>query len=98
MQLNNSKTTWGRVGPSGAEWGRVGPSGAGWGWGGVGHALGCNQTTPRRRGGQGRGAAGARGGATRMGRVGPVRAEWGRLGLSGVGEGLGMHWDSIQVL
>ena len=30
------------------------------------------------------------------GRVGPSRAlgaEWGRLGLSGVGEGLGMHWD-----
>ena len=26
---------------------------------------------------------------------GPSRAEQGRLGLSGVGEGLGMHWDSI---
>ena len=25
------------------------------------------------------------------------RAEWGRLGLSGVGEGLGMHWDSIKL-
>ena len=51
--------------------------------------------------------------ATRIGQVGvgPVRAEWGRvgykdkwgpwagsgrvgrLGLSGVGEGLGMHWE-----
>ena len=27
--------------------------------------------------------------------VGRVWAEQGRLGLSGVGEGLGMHWDSI---
>ena len=26
--------------------------------------------------------------------MGPSRAEQGRLGLSGVGEGLGMHWDS----
>ena len=32
------------------------------------------------------------------GRVGPSRAEWGRLGLSGVGEGLGMHWGSIKLL
>ena len=32
------------------------------------------------------------------GRVGPSRAEWGRLGLSGVGEGLGMHWDSLKLL
>ena len=29
------------------------------------------------------------------GRVGPSRAG---LVLSGVGEGLGMHWDSIQLL
>ena len=33
-----------------------------------------------------------------LGRVGPSRAEWGRLGLSGVGEGLGMHWDSTKLL
>ena len=36
--------------------------------------------------------------AVSLGRVGPSRAEWGRLGLSGVGEGLGMHWDSIKLL
>ena len=29
---------------------------------------------------------------------GPSRAEQGRLVLSGVGEGLGMHWDSIKLL
>ena len=44
------------------------------------------------------------------GRVGPVRVEWGwggvghalgfkgGLGLSGAGEGLGMHWDSRKLL
>ena len=32
--------------------------------------------------------------AARLGQVGPSRTEQGRLGLSGVGEGLGMHWDS----
>ena len=31
----------------------------------------------------------------RFAECGPSRAEQGRLGLSGVGEGLGMHWDSI---
>ena len=36
--------------------------------------------------------------AVSLGRVGPSRAEYGRLGLSGVGEGLGMHWDSIKLL
>ena len=25
-------------------------------------------------------------------------AEWGRVGLGGVGEGLGMHWDAIKQL
>ena len=30
-----------------------------------------------------------------MGRSG---AEWGRVGLGGVGEGLGMHWDAIKQL
>ena len=30
-----------------------------------------------------------------MGRVGSESTEWGRVGLGGVGEGLGMHWDAI---
>ena len=29
------------------------------------------------------------------GAVGPSRAESGRLGLSGVGEGLDMHWEIL---
>ena len=43
-------------------------------------------------------------GNNQIGQVGP-RGEWGRVGpkqgrlvLSGVGEGLGMHWDSIKLL
>ena len=35
------------------------------------------------------------GGRVGPGRVGPSR---GRVGLSGVGEGLGMHWASIKLL
>ena len=31
-------------------------------------------------------------------RKGPSRAEQGPVGLSGVGEGLGMHWDSLTLL
>ena len=30
--------------------------------------------------------------------MGPVRAEWGRVGPSRAGEGLDMHWDSIKLL
>ena len=41
-----------------------------WGWGGVGHALGFNSITLRL------------GLATRIGQLGPVRAEWGRVGPS----------------
>ena len=57
--------------------------GAGWGWGGVGHALGYNQTTLRLLGAE-------------WGRVGP---EWGRVGLGGVGEGsaLPAHLNSERV-
>ena len=47
----------------------------------MGHALGFNSITLRL------------GLATRIGQVGPRGAGSGR-GLSGVGEGLGMHWAS----
>ena len=54
------------------------------GWGRVGHALGFTRI----------GQVGPRVGRVGpSGAVGPSRAEWGRLG---VGEGLGMHWDSIM--
>ena len=82
------RAEWGRVGPSRAEWGRLGLSG----WGGVGHALGFNQITLRL------------GLATRIGQVGPreagpsgaefksprkLGAEWGRVGPSRAGGGVG---------
>ena len=66
----------------------MGPVRAEWGWG-VGNALGFNEITLRLGPGYKDRPSGAG--------VGPVRAE-GRLGLSGVGEGLGMRWDSIKLL
>ena len=60
--------------------------GLGRGWACDGIQLNCSKTRP----------SGAAWGP--VGRVGPSRAEQGRLGLSGVGEGLGMHWDSITLL
>ena len=60
--------------------------GLGRGWACDGIQLNCSKTRP----------SGAAWGPVR--RVGPSRAEQGRLGLSGVGEGLGMHWDSITLL
>ena len=63
--------------------------GLGRGWACDGIQLNCSKTRPL---------------AARIRQVGPVRrvgpsgAEQGRLGLSGVGEGLGMHWDSITLL
>ena len=36
--------------------------------------------------------------AEEWGWAGPSGAEQGRVGLSGAGEGLGMHWDSIKLL
>ena len=75
------------------------------GWGRVGHALGFNKITLRLRItlrlGPGYKAKWGRVWGDWIGpsgRVGPSRVEWGRLGLSGVGEGLGMHWDSIKLL
>ena len=55
-----------------------------WGWGGVGHALGFNSITLRLGPGYEDRPTGA--GSGRVGRVGPVRAEW----------GWGVHWDSIK--
>ena len=55
-----------------------------WGWGGVGHALGFNSITLRLGPGYKDRPTGA--GSGRVGRVGPVRAEW----------GWGVHWDSIK--
>ena len=63
----------GRGGQRRAGSGRVGLMfGAGWGWGGVGHALGCNQTTKTTWG---------RVGPSRA-RVGPGGAGWGWGGVS----------------
>ena len=69
------------------------PSGAG---GGVGHALEFNEITLDQALATRIGQVGPRGGGSA--RVGPSRAEWGRLGLSGVGEGLGMPWGSLKLL
>ena len=60
--------------------------GLGRGWACDGIQLNCSKTRP----------SGAAWGPVR--RVGPSKAEQGRLGLSGVGEGLGMHWDSSTLL
>ena len=67
---------------------------SGLGWGGVGHALGFNSITLRLGPGYKDRPKWGCVGPVRP--VGPVRAEglgrgWACMGLSGVGEGLGMH-------
>ena len=94
IQLNYSKTRpwlqglakWGRVGPVRAEWGRVGPSRAGQGSVGLGRGWACIGIQLNYS-------------KTRPGyKDRPSGAAWGRFAPSGVGEGLGMHWDSIKLL
>ena len=77
------------MGPVRAEWGLVR---AEWGWGG-GHALGFNLfILPQSPGYKDRPS----GAQLNYSKTRPWLQEQARL--SGVGEGLGMHWDSIKLL